>query len=249
MTCDIGKDEQHYNRLRKGQSGYWKHMAAPRLRRRRIMEWVRRMMPGSVCDFGCGNGELLKMVAERMPEIRLAGIDITDNQIAENREVYPNMGWYLADLASEDYENPLGTGVDLGISSEVIEHVENHRAYVRNVFSSLNPGGALVLSTQSGTVYPTEKYVFHVRHWPASDMRELLAETGFTDIKVWNEGYPFHNLSKYIANRDPDRMVKNFRVAEYGAKQLAVCWALRVLFLFNSTTKGAQLFAVARKPR
>ena len=248
MNPDIGVDHQHYNKLREGQTGYWKHMPAPQLRRRRLLEWAEKLQPRSICDFGCGNGELLRLVAQRLPNAQLSGIDVAENQITANREAYPAVEWHRADLASKTYENPLGAGVDLAISSEVIEHIEQHQTYVQNIFNSLNPGGALILSTQSGTVYPTEKYVFHVRHWPAEDMRQLLAQTGFNEIKVWNEGYPFHNLSKYIANRDPDKAVKNFRVAQYGPKQLAVCLALRFLFLFNSRTRGAQLFAVAKKP-
>jgi hypothetical protein len=103
------------------------------------------------------------------------------------------------------------------------------------------------LSTQSGPVRETERRVGHHRHFKSAEMRELLSENGFTALRVWNSGFPFHDLSKWYANRDPDAMMREFAGQRYGIKQDLLCLLLRAAFRLNSQSRGAQLFAVAER--
>ena len=64
-------------------------------------------------------------------------------------------------------------------------------------------------------------------------------------MRIWNTGFPFHDLSKWYANRDPDRSLEQFGERAYGMRENVICWALRQAFRFNSRRRGAQLFAVA----
>jgi hypothetical protein len=90
--------------------------------------------------------------------------------------------------------------------------------------------------------------VGHIRHFTAGDISELLAAAGWRPEKVWNGGFPFHDWSKKIANRNPDRMLARFGSGKYGWRERLACALLRAAFRFNSRRSGWQLFAVARKP-
>ena len=75
----------------------------------------------------------------------------------------------------------------------------------------------------------------------------LLEETGWEAAQVWNCGFPFHDLSKWYANLNPNASMKRFGLRAYGPLENAVALMLRLLFKLNSDSRGAQLFAVARR--
>lgn len=241
------QNEAYYNALSASTDAYWRYMAAPRLRFRRIVNLARCAAPSFVCDFGCGNGNLLLALRGRLPHSALAGIDLAGERIARNASEHPDILWARADLAASDFAYPLQRLADFAVSSEVLEHVDAPELYLRNILGSMEAGGMLVLTTQSGVIRSTERHVGHVRHWEATELASLLRRTGFVDVRVWNEGFPFHDLSKWIANRNPEKTLRSFGAGGYGLKQHIVCLGLRFLFLFNSRSRGAQLFATARR--
>lgn len=248
MTASVKITEanrQYYDLLQAGQEAYWKHMAAPRARVKRIVALASESPPSNICDFGCGNGALLKALGATFPDAALHGIDLSQQQIAQNKKTMNRIKWSSGDINSIGFKYPFEGLADLAISSEVIEHVENPGAYLVNVSSGIMPGGRLILSTQSGRIYGTEEYVGHVRHWKAAEITEALENAGFVGITAWNEGLPFHDLSKWVANINTEKTIRSFGVSEYGAYQKLVCLALRFLFMFNSGRHGAQLYATA----
>ncbi|MBI5845239.1 MAG: methyltransferase domain-containing protein [Deltaproteobacteria bacterium] len=240
-------NRDYYDRFAATEQPYWKYMAAPIMRAKRLREKARAIRPDVICDFGCGNGALLKAVGQDHPNARLVGVDLSEAQIARNRELHPEILWSQADLARPLESGLLPDSPILGLSSEVIEHLERPDIYLANIYRSLAPGGTLLLSTQSGPIRPTERHVGHVRHFSAKALSDMLEKAGFTGVRAWNEGFPFHDLSKYLANLSPEKTIKQFDVDHYGPYQLFVSAALRFLFLFNTKNRGAQLFAVAGK--
>ena len=104
-----------------------------------------------------------------------------------------------------------------------------------------------MLSTQSGPVRATERYVGHQRHFEKEDLLTLLRDAGWAPVRAWNAGFPFHGLSKWLANRRPTATIERFSVRPYGPAEILACWTLRLLFKLNSNRSGAQLFAVAQR--
>jgi len=76
----------YYDRLTAGRESYWKLMPAPRMRIERVVEAIRAAKPAvrHLCDFGCGNGDLLAALAHRFPNAKLYGIDLAAEQIRAN---------------------------------------------------------------------------------------------------------------------------------------------------------------------
>lgn len=235
----------YYGRLAAGRENYWNLMPAPRMRIRSVVDAVREARPTAqrICDFGCGNGGLLSAICAHFPSAVLYGIDLSTEQIEQNVKAYPSMRWADTDLVAADFRYPFGTRCDVAISSEVIEHLDKPQRYLENIRSSLASGGFLVLTTQSGPVHATERFVGHVRHWEAAEMADLLKAAGFHGITVGNCGFPFHDLSKWAANVRPSVTIDRFGEREWGVAERFVAACLRFLFRFNSTTRGYQLVA------
>lgn len=239
---------EFYQRVSPGQDDYWRFMAAPRFRVRTVIALLQSFDPSRLVDLGCGDGRLLREVRGRIPGVELAGVDLADRLIQRNRQNQPDILWRTADLNRPlGFDRDLMARFDTVVSSEVIEHVDDPVIFLRNAAAMAAPGGALVLTTQSGPLRETERRVGHIRHFSRESISDLLRESGWGPIEVWNAGYPFHDLSKWWANRDPDRSMARFGTHRYTFRERLVCAGLRWLFRFNSSTRGAQLFAVARR--
>jgi 2-polyprenyl-3-methyl-5-hydroxy-6-metoxy-1,4-benzoquinol methylase len=241
----VETNRAYYESESTARRDYWRYMAAPRQRVSRICREVARIAPASLVDLGCGDGSLLAEIALRSPKTNLAGIDLSKSQIARNRVTLPAVAWLDSDLT---VPIALGERFEAVVASEVIEHLPEPRMLLDNAARLALPAAHLVLTTQSGRVGETERRVGHVRHFTAGEMRSLLGECVWTPLRVWNEGLPFHDLSKWWANRDPDASMAQFGSERpYGSVERAISFALRAAFRLNSRSRGAQLYAVAVK--
>lgn len=242
-------NQAYYGELSAGRENYWRLMPAPRMRIAHIASLIGRERSEfpSACDFGCGNGGLLREISARFPRAALCGLDLSQEQINENRRSMPAMSWAQQDLTAADYRYPFAAPCDIAISSEVIEHLDSPEPYLRNIHGSMREGGLFVLTTQSGPVHATEEHVGHIRHWESDAMRSMLRAAGFRDPQVYNCGWPFHDWSKRMANFRPQRTIRRFGQAEWGTFERLTAAALRVLFRLNSSTSGYQLIAFASR--
>ena len=242
-------NREYYERWSPGRDDYWRKMAAPRLRVRVLLRALKRFDPENVVDLGCGGGVLLREIRARHPNARLCGIDLSREQIQENRRISPWADWHVANLDGVvEFQGPLAGGFDVAIASEVIEHLDRPDRLLANARALARPGARLLLTTQSGAIRETERRVGHRRHFSVGEMRDLLIQGGWQPEHIWNEGFPFHDLSKWYANRDPEASMDRFGQRAYGWREDLVCLALRLVFGLNSRRKGAQLFAIARRP-
>ena len=239
-------NRSYYDAQSAGREDYWRHMAAPRFRVRRILSIIAGYNSSdSVVDLGCGNGALLEEIAARLPEARLAGVDLSSEQLRQNKERLPNIDWYCADL--QEQPSFAASTFNVVVASEVIEHLDKPLALLRHAFALAAADAMLIVTTQSGPVGATERSVGHQRHFTADELTALLRDAGWTPVRVWNEGFPFHNLSKWWANRDAEASMERFGGKPYGVRERFICALLRGAFYLNSRQRGAQLFAVGRR--
>ena len=109
----------------------------------------------------------------------------------------------------------LGSGTfDAVVSVEVIEHVDDDRAFVGNIRKVLRPGGVAILTTPNGDRDPTPRGD-HRRHYRRRELDQLLAEH-FDHVVVsysiaatpartrglasWSPRHPLRTLSSATAN-------------------------------------------------
>jgi len=111
----------------------------------RICELVREQLPATAfLDAGCGDGRYLAALAGELP-VRRAGIDISE-RILETARTRTDAELRQANLESI----PFGDAeFDLVLCSQVIEHVLDAPAAVRELARVLRPAGVLVISTDN----------------------------------------------------------------------------------------------------
>ncbi len=239
----------YYHEPFPGRMDYWRLMAAPRFRMKTILKIISRYNPSNLVDLGCGSGELLKEIQRKYPQLKLCGVDLSETQIDINKQRDSSIEWYEIDLdRADNLPEHMVEKFDIITASEIIEHVDNPPLFLKNASKLAKPGvGRLILSTQSGRIWETERRVGHRNHFLKGGMEELLKGGGWNPIKVWNAGFPFHSIAKFLANLKPGSTMKSFSDRPYGTFQKAVCFILRMLYKLNSNSTGSQLFAVAKR--
>jgi len=248
-TTTLGVNQAYYDSMPPGLENYWNLMAAPLFRVKTLGSLILNSGCSSVADLGCGNGRFLVELRRLGFRGRQLGVDLSPGRVSENEKLLPLIEWRAANLdVPQEWPQASGSCFDAVVASELIEHLENPAAMLANAASLAVPGrGLLLLSTQSGPIGATERFVGHHRHFAPGEIDMLLRSTGWDPVRIWNTGFPFHDLSKWFASLRPAGMIDRFSNRSYGRAERLVCWALRVLFRLNSETRGAQLFAVARR--
>lgn len=94
---------------------------------------------GTLIDVGCGNGYLWPFVRERFD--RYVGVDVVryDGFPADVEFSQANLDTGLAHLADNS--------ADVVVAVETIEHLENPRAFMRELVRLAKPGGWLIVTT------------------------------------------------------------------------------------------------------
>lgn len=92
-------------------------------------------------DIGAGSGDLLKLLKQTWPDLQAEACDYHIERFA-----MPDVNIVQLDLNTHPlpYQD---NSFDLVTCSEVLEHVENYRAVLREIHRVLKPGGLMVLTT------------------------------------------------------------------------------------------------------
>jgi len=156
----------------------------------------------SVLDLGCGNGTFLALFRGR--GWKLYGTDFSPTGIDIARHAFPDIQFFLADSTSPTAEILERVGpVDLVLSTEVIEHLYDPRAFLLNAHQLLTPGGRLVLSTPYHGYFKNLMLALtgkldrhftvlwdhgHIKFWSRKTLTQALQEAGFRDVTFAGAG-------------------------------------------------------------
>ncbi len=151
----------------------------------------RRIRGGRVVDVGCGKGSLHQHIGHRFREY--VGIDVV-----RYAGLPPEIRFIPLDLDSEGLPLDQGTA-DVVVAAETIEHLENPRAFMRQLAAAAKPGGWVVVTTPNqlsllsiATLLFKNRFgAFQDAHYPAHltallevDLRRIGNESRLTDLSV-----------------------------------------------------------------
>lgn len=97
---------------------------------RRFVKALRDIAPASILEVGCGEGYLLNTIRAAFPDIHLRGVDILDEALIEGRRLFPDLDLQHGDIYRL---NETDRSWDVVVASEVLEHLDDPRAALREL--------------------------------------------------------------------------------------------------------------------
>ena len=121
-----------------------------RLRFRHVLRGLAPVLaarPGArLLDAGCGDGAPSFYLARRLPDLEISALDFSTENVANCRRIQETLGLRNVRFEQADLSKPLPvSGFDAAMMSDVLEHIDDDRAALRNILQALRPGGVFVL--------------------------------------------------------------------------------------------------------
>ena len=154
-----------------------------------------------VLDVGCGNGFTCGEFAKLGCQV--VGVDLSPSGIELARKAFPACRFEVVS-ASADILAVLDEQLfDIVVSTEVVEHLYDPRAYAQTCFRVLRPGGRFVCTTpyhgylKNLAISLAGKWdshanplwdCGHIKLWSRATLTRLLAEAGFNRIQFRGAG-------------------------------------------------------------
>jgi len=150
-------------------------------------EFVREMLPPEsvVLDVGCGEGYGTAPISSAVK--KAVGIDVDEKTIRYAQEKYrgTNCEFIAFDGKRIPFDDETFTSV---VSFQVIEHVPDVQAYLKEIRRVVKKGGCIVLTTPNRTyrLWPGQKpwNRFHLREYDARGLKKVLEDV-FGEVEVW----------------------------------------------------------------
>lgn len=98
-----------------------------------------------IIDIGCGEGQLLEKIKQSFPNIESYGVDLINYKAKKSFEL-------IRQNLNEDFSFTLPP-LDIVIATEVIEHLENPRHFIRQLRSITKSGGYIIVTTPNPTSF------------------------------------------------------------------------------------------------
>src|SRR5262245_40211042 len=209
--------------------------------------------PQSIFDYGCGQGKFLPIYQQFFPDAKITASDISDVALERAQQRHPAASFIS--MTDERISLP-DASFDLVTSIEVIEHVLDAHATMREIVRLAKPGGWIVLTTPCANRYSLEwTYNFltggfkpshdgygkfssedpeHLRRLKDEHVRALFHEAGAKVDTIYHRAHVFSTImtSMLVIRRLP----LGFRT------QIAYLDCT----IFKYLTTGANMIAIAR---
>lgn len=144
----------------------------------RYMHWMLSpFMPylhGDVVEVGIGHASYFEALS---PVCRYLGVDIDERSVAEARKRFPGGRFARADILEPGFvQRLLPDKADGIVAINVLEHVQDDAAAIRNLVDAIKPGGALMITVPAHMALynDMDRLAGHYRRYRREDLAARL---------------------------------------------------------------------------
>ncbi len=141
-----------------------------------------------ILEVGCSSGFMLRMIRERLPNVTLLGSDVISGALRQLAAKMPDIPLLQFDLVNCPLPEK---SLDAVVMLNVLEHIEDDKKALQQVYRILKPGGIAVLEVPSGPhlydIY--DKMLMHRRRYSLTTLSRLVKGSGFEIIKKSHLGF------------------------------------------------------------
>lgn len=170
------------------------------LRRARVLDLLASRTPGRLLEIGCGAGSLLVELAARGHDcIGLETSDAARRLARHSLDQAPGHDIAVEPAASASWETRFSSLVAL----DVLEHIEDDLAALKQWAGWLEPGGTLLVSVPAHTRRwgAGDVWAGHFRRYDRAPLLEVTRAAGLLVEHVECYGFPYANLTEWLGER------------------------------------------------
>lgn len=191
----------------------------------------------SVVDVGCGDGRLVKELANRLDDINVHGIDYSERAITLAQALNPTLRYTVHDILTETLEETY----DAITLVEVFEHIpiEDTKKFVTQLAALLSDGGRIFLTVPHKNKPLQDK---HFQHFDLDLLTQYYGELFEIEEVVWFE-------KRTLATKIINKLLSNSFVTlqHKGLKQLLYFLYMRFGFIADAQTCGRIFLQLKKK--
>jgi SAM-dependent methyltransferase len=228
------------------------HNPAQWYRRRLILRRLGKR-PARVLDVGSGQGDLVKDIVTEFGDTEVVGVEGSQSGVEASIRKAPSAVFVRRDLLDPSTSpGPYGGWATNAVCSEVLEHVDDPVALLRNSLVYMAPGCRVIVTVPGGPMSAFDHHIGHRRHYSPESLRCVLQEAGFIVEDIARAGFPFFNVYRFTIIARGKKLVDDVSSGRgtMSGVGLVVMRMFRILFTLNldETRWGWQLVATARSP-
>ncbi|MBP9822440.1 MAG: class I SAM-dependent methyltransferase [Candidatus Pacebacteria bacterium] len=244
-------EKNEYKKMFDSESSYWWYVG----RRFIIREFLKKYFQKNdkpVLDVGCGTGVNLKLLEEFGSGV--LGIDSSEDALNYCR----SRGLNNVRMIEQGKELAEPNSFHLVAMTDVLEHIENEEAILRNVYSVLDSGGYLLVTVPAYQFMWSEHDValHHFRRYTVGRLKKVLSDNGFKVLRasyIISFSFPLvlgYRIIKGLINKIFTREPKTSHVYLPPLLNNFFIWLLKIEGVVVRSINfpfGSSVIAIARK--
>lgn len=163
----------------------------------KILTEIGDLSNSSICDLGCGFGDLYDYLAEHFQNIEYVGIDLSQKLIDEARRRHPKLVFEVRDILND----PPSRNFTYVLSSGALSlKLERHEEYIRGMVETM-----MNLSTKGVAVNFLSSYVDYQldKNFHFSPEKAFTLARAFTKYVALRHDYPLYEFTLYLYHDVP----------------------------------------------
>lgn len=215
---------------------------------------ARLINPTSILDYGSGTGLYVPLWMNLFPDTEISCCDISSVALEKLTEKFPALSERCKMVV--DYRADFDDSMfDAIISVEVMEHIDDLQAYLRDIHRLLKPGGSFIWTTPCANRFSIEHVFYsltggiertpdgyrrwkmeapvHVRRLKTGELKRILISSGFENVDFRFRSHLFSFICTFYWPRRLRKLGESLMKLDYR--------------LFRWLPNGASMLGVARK--